>query len=80
MLHVPVATIVLTLGAHLLFPGEETGKLVMLPAAIIALVLASAASYRIFETPARQALNEAFDRYLALRTAIPAVVSRKDSR
>jgi hypothetical protein len=56
------------------------GKLIMLPAAIIALVLASIASYRIFETPARQALNEAFDRYLALRTAIPAVVSRKDSR
>lgn len=80
MLHVPVATVVMTLGAHLLFPHDGIGKLILLPLAILVLAVASIASYRIFETPARQALNETFDRYLAGRTAIPALVSSKDSR
>ncbi len=66
MLHIPVATIVITLGGRLL-SGSPDRELALLPAAIAALAAASIISYRYFETPARNALNEAFDRWEASR-------------
>lgn len=62
MLHIPVATVVLTFGARYLasIPG---GKLALLPVAVAMLAGASIVSYRFFETPLRRALNNAFDRH-----------------
>jgi peptidoglycan/LPS O-acetylase OafA/YrhL len=76
MLHIPVATVVMTFGARLI-PGYE---FVLLPVAILVLAVASAISYRYFETPARDALNAAFDRWQAGRIAVPAMTSGKESR
>jgi peptidoglycan/LPS O-acetylase OafA/YrhL len=68
MLHIPVATIVITLGSRLTsgIPGLVPALLLI---AIAVLAAASILSYRYFETPARNALNEAFDRWSASRTA-----------
>lgn len=79
MLHIPVATIVLTFGARLLtnMPG---GKLSLLPVAVAALATASILSYRFFETPLRRSLNDVFDRQLVSRTTLPAVSSSEGTR
>lgn len=73
MLHIPVATVVLTFGAHYLasIPG---GKLALLPVAVAMLAGASVLSYRFFETPLRRALNSAFDRQFMSRAIAPAPV------
>lgn len=79
MLHIPIATIVLTFGARALtnLPG---GKLSLLPVAVVALAGASILSYHFFETPLRRALNDVFDRQFASRTTIPAVSSSERMR
>jgi peptidoglycan/LPS O-acetylase OafA/YrhL len=79
MLHIPVATVVITLGARLL-PGVPGRELALLPVAIAVLAAASVISYRYFETPARDALNEAFDRWQVSHGAIPAMTSGDKSR
>jgi peptidoglycan/LPS O-acetylase OafA/YrhL len=62
MLHVPVATVVIALAGRAL--GDLAGgKAVLIAAAVLVLAAASVASYRWFETPARKALNDAFDRH-----------------
>lgn len=67
MLHIPVATVVITLGGRLISGGPER-ELLLLPVAIAVLTAASIISYRYFETPARNALNETFDRWEESRT------------
>lgn len=69
MLHIPVATIVLTFGARY-FAAPPGGKLVLVPVAIAVLAIASILSYRFFETPLRQYLNKAFDRYFARQASV----------
>src|SRR5205085_10292559 len=62
MLHIPVATIVLTFGSRLLAPVLPDAKLLLAPVAIVALAAASVVSLRYFETPLRRYLTDAFDR------------------
>jgi peptidoglycan/LPS O-acetylase OafA/YrhL len=78
MLHIPVATIVLTLGSRNLVAFPEA-RLALLPAAIAVLAVASILSYRLFETPLRRSLNSAYDRHFASRIAVPATSSREKS-
>lgn len=79
MLHIPIATLVLTFGARALtdLPG---GKLSLLPVAIAALAIASFLSYRFFETPLRHSLNEIFDRQLPAHRSIAATSSSEGAR
>ncbi|MGN6308791.1 MAG: acyltransferase family protein [Xanthobacteraceae bacterium] len=76
MLHIPVATVVISLGGRLVSggPGPE---LALLPVAMAILAAASIVSYRYFETPTRNALNEAFDRWEASRVISNMAPERK---
>jgi peptidoglycan/LPS O-acetylase OafA/YrhL len=65
MLHIPVATVVLTLGSHYLAEALPDGKLVLVPLALVILATASVLSFRYFETPIRRSLNDAFDRQMS---------------
>lgn len=69
MLHIPIATIVLTFGARYLviIPG---GKLMLIPAAVLVLAIMSVLSYRFFETPLRLYLNKVFDRHFARQISV----------
>jgi peptidoglycan/LPS O-acetylase OafA/YrhL len=72
MLHIPVATIVLTLASRYLAPVLPGGKLALLPVAIVVLAVLSVLSLRYFETPMRRALNDLYDRQFRPRvTAAP---------
>jgi peptidoglycan/LPS O-acetylase OafA/YrhL len=79
MLHIPIATVVLTFGARfanpLAIPG---GKLALLPVAVSLLAVASVLSYRFFETPLRRYLNAVFDRNVA--AGIPASAALQQER
>ncbi len=79
MLHIPIATVVLTFGAHfadrLAIPG---GKLALLPVAVTVLAVASILSYHFFETPLRRYLNGVFDRNRT--SAIPAGAALQQER
>jgi peptidoglycan/LPS O-acetylase OafA/YrhL len=77
MLHIPVATIVLTLGSRNLVAVFPEAKLVLLPAAVAVLAVASILSYRLFETPLRRYLNSAYDRHFTPHVAVPAISSRE---
>jgi peptidoglycan/LPS O-acetylase OafA/YrhL len=79
MLHIPVATIVLTLGSRNLVAAFPEARLALLPAAVAILAVASILSYRLFETPLRRSLNSAYDRHFASQVAVPAVSSREKS-
>lgn len=65
MLHMPVATLVVTVGGHLLAAHAPPMRFVLVVLAMVVLVFVSVASYRLFEEPARRRLNAAFDRYLS---------------
>jgi len=67
MLHIPVATAVLTFGARYLAPHLPGGRLALLPLAAVVLAVASQLSLRWFETPMRHYLNAVFDRHVAAR-------------
>jgi peptidoglycan/LPS O-acetylase OafA/YrhL len=75
MLHIPVATVVLTIGGRFLAPFVPDARLALVPLAIAVLAIASSASYRYVETPIRHLLYALFDRRaearLALRAAAP---------
>jgi len=73
MLHIPVATVVLTLAARFLAPVIPGGKPALVPLAIAVLAAASILSLRYFETPMRRALNEAYDRHFSTRIAAATV-------
>lgn len=79
MLHIPVATIVLTFGArHFTSSALPAGKLALLPIAISMLAIVSVLSYRLFETPLRHYLNDIFDRYFIPN--IPASATLQQER
>jgi len=75
MLHIPVATVVLTIGGRFLAPFVPDARLALVPLAVVVLAIASKASYRYVETPIRHLLYALFDRRaearLALRAAAP---------
>ena len=75
MLHIPVATIVLTFGARYLGPSLPGGRLALVPIAIVVLAIASSVSLRWFEAPMRQYLNDVFDRHVGQRRAVVAATS-----
>lgn len=69
MLHIPVATTVLTLASRYLAPVLPGGKLALLPVAIVVLAVLSVLSLRYFETPMRRTLNDLYDRQFRPRVA-----------
>lgn len=73
MLHIPVATVVITFGSRLWSFGSPEVKLLLAPLAVIILGLASVLSFRKFETPARRYLTELYDRRFARPVAVPIV-------
>jgi peptidoglycan/LPS O-acetylase OafA/YrhL len=79
MLHIPVATIVLTFGARY-FASIPGGKLTLLPVAAATLAVVSVLSYRFFETPLRQYLNKAFDRHFTRQIRLPDASQPEQAR
>jgi len=77
MLHIPVATVVITLGSRLLSlsPHERP---ILAPLAIMVLAFASVVSLSAFETPLRRYLTEAYDRRSSRLEPSPAI-SRQES-
>ena len=76
MLHIPVATVVITFGARLIPFGSPEAKLLLAPLAVVVLGFASVLSFRKFETPARRYLTEFYDRRFApVVAAVPAVAA-----
>ncbi len=73
MLHLPVATVILTFGARYLAPHLPGGRLALIPLALVVLAIASVLSLRYFETPVRRYLNDAYDRHGGRRA--PAVAA-----
>ncbi len=76
MLHIPVATVVITFGSRLLSLSPQE-RLVLAPVAITVLAFASIVSLRAFETPLRRYLTEAYDRR-AIRPAPSPAISRQE--
>jgi peptidoglycan/LPS O-acetylase OafA/YrhL len=70
MLHIPIATIVLTFGARYLAPYLPGGRLALLPVAVVVLAIASRLSLHRFETPMRRYLNDLFDRHVGTRRRV----------
>jgi peptidoglycan/LPS O-acetylase OafA/YrhL len=80
MLHIPVATVVLTFGSRLLSPVLTDARLTLLPVAAVMLALASVLSLRYFETPLRRYLADAYDRRFAPTASVPAISSPETVR
>lgn len=80
MLHIPVATIVLTIAGRYLSPYVADAKLVMIPAALAILTVASHLSYRYFETPIRRSLYAAYDQRQASHRPLTATAPGTDPR
>lgn len=80
MLHIPVATVVITFGSHLLSPGLPGGKLILAPLAIVVLGWASIVSFHRFETPLRRYLTDAFDRRFMQCASVPAIPRQETVR
>ena len=76
MLHIPVATVVLTIGSRYLTPFVPDAKLVLVPVAFVVLIVASRASYRYVETPMRHFLYAMFDRRTEARLALRAAAAQ----
>lgn len=72
MLHIPVATVVITFGSRLLSLAPLE-RLILAPVAIIVLAFVSVVSLRTFETPLRRYLTEAYDRRAIRPTPSPAI-------
>ena len=62
MLHIPVATVVLTIGSRLLAPHMADAKLALVPLALGVLTVASVLSFKYVETPIRHYLYALYDR------------------
>jgi peptidoglycan/LPS O-acetylase OafA/YrhL len=71
MLHIPIATVVITFGARLLSFASPGTRLVLAPVAVIVLAVASVLSFRKFETPARRYLTDLYDRRFAQPVVAP---------
>lgn len=61
MLHIPVATVVLTIFGRYLSPYVADARLVLIPPALAVLAGTSYLSYRYFETPIRRSLYAMYD-------------------
>ena len=66
MLHIPVATVMLTVLARAVPGGVPVEKLFFVPLALVVLAVVSHLSCRFFETPVRYALYAVFDRKRAV--------------
>lgn len=75
MLHIPVATTILTFGGRYLGPHLPGARLTLIPVAIAVLAVASQFSLRRFETPMRRYLNDAFDRRIGARRPVAVATS-----
>lgn len=75
MLHMPVATLVITLGGRWLAVDTAAGRFALIAAAMVALAFVSAASYRLFENPVRRRLNDLFDRWRARAAALAVLAT-----
>lgn len=80
MLHIPVATVVITLGSRLLHLATPNERLILAPVAIVLLAFASVVSLRTFETPLRRYLTEAYDRRVGRRDPSAAIVRQDGLR
>ena len=78
MLHIPVATVVITFGSRALAFESPNERLILAPVAIVVLAFASIVSLRAFETPLRRYLTEAYDRRVIRPGPSPAI-SRPES-
>ena len=76
MLHIPVATVIITFGSRLLSLSPHE-RLILAPVAIAVLAFASVVSLRTFETPLRRYLTKAYDRR-AIRPAPSPAISRQE--
>jgi peptidoglycan/LPS O-acetylase OafA/YrhL len=79
MLHIPVATVIITFGARLLAFGSPNERLILAPVAVVVLAFASIVSLRTFETPLRRYLTEAYDRRTARREPSPAISQQEST-
>ena len=80
MLHIPIATVVLTFGSRLLSSVLPDARLTLLPVAVAMLALASILSLRHFETPLRRYLADVYDRRFTPTASVPAVSSPETVR
>lgn len=80
MLHIPVATLVLTIVGRHLSPLIADARLVLIPVALAALTVASQLSFRYFETPIRRALYSLYDQRRSADLALRATVQKSDPR
>jgi peptidoglycan/LPS O-acetylase OafA/YrhL len=80
MLHIPVATVVLTIAGRYLSAFIPDARLMLVPVALAVLALASYLSYRYVETPLRHFLYALFDRRSEARLALPVTAPRGESR
>lgn len=69
MLHMPVATVVITAVGHALAPQWPAARLGLVFVAMAVLAFVSVASYRLFEDPVRRRLQAAWDLRAAPRSA-----------
>ena len=79
MLHIPVATVIITFGSRLLSFSSPNERLILAPVAVIALAFASIVSLRTFETPLRRYLTEAYDRRILRRESSPAITRQEST-
>jgi peptidoglycan/LPS O-acetylase OafA/YrhL len=63
MLHMPVATFVVTVAGRVVVPHWRGAPFLLVALAMVILAFVSAASFRLFEDPLRKRLNAAFDRW-----------------
>lgn len=75
MLHMPVATMVITVGGRWLGANTPAGRFALVAGAMVALVFVSAASYRLFENPVRRRLNDLFDRWRPREAALAVLAT-----
>ena len=76
MLHMPVATIVVTVLGRFIGPHLPAAPFVLIAVSAGLLAPASVACYRYFEDPMRRRLGAAFDKYLSARPQMTAVAAR----
>lgn len=75
MLHMPVATLVITMSGRLFTSGTGIARLGLIVLAMVVLAFVSAASYRLFENPVRRRLNEMFDRRQTRDASLPVLAA-----
>jgi len=80
MLHMPVATIVVTAMGRALIPHWPVGQFVLLVIAVLVLAFLSAASYHLFENPVRRRMQTAWDRWSAHSPAPILAPSERGAR